>query len=75
MYYGFVSMLENKVKLARVAKGDLTQQELADKVGCSRQTIHSIESGKFVPSVELALRLARELNVKVEELFSLEAAK
>lgn len=68
-------MLENKVKLARVAKGDLTQQELADKVGCSRQTIHSIESGKFVPSVELALRLARELNVKVEELFFLEAVK
>lgn len=74
MYYGFVSM-ENKLKLARVAKGDLTQQELADKIGCSRQTIHSIESGKFVPSVELALRLARELNVKVEELFSLEEAK
>jgi len=68
-------MLENKVKLARVAKGDLTQQELADKVGCSRQTIHSIESGKFVPSVELALRLARELNVKVEELFFLEESK
>lgn len=68
-------MLENKVKLARVAQGDLTQQELADKVGCSRQTIHSIESGKFVPSVELALKLARALNVKVEELFFLEESK
>ncbi|MGZ3768575.1 MAG: helix-turn-helix transcriptional regulator [Bdellovibrio sp.] len=68
-------MLENKIKLARVAKGDLTQQELADKVGCSRQTIHSIESGKFVPSVELALKLARELNVKIEEIFFLEEQK
>jgi putative transcriptional regulator len=68
-------MLANKVKLARVAKGDLTQQELADKIGCSRQTIHSIESGKFVPSVELALRLSRELDVKVEDLFSLEESK
>lgn len=68
-------MLINKVKLARIAKGDLTQQELADKVSCSRQTIHSIESGKFVPSVELALRLARELETAVEELFKLEEQK
>lgn len=51
--------------------GDLTQQDLADLVKCSRQTIHSIESGKFVPSVELALRLARVLKVKVEDLFQL----
>ncbi len=64
-------MIENKVKLARVAKGDLTQQELADRIQCSRQTIHSIESGKFVPSVELALRIALELDVKVEEIFML----
>ncbi len=62
----------NKLKLARVAAGDLTQQELAEKVGCSRQTIHSIESGKFLPSVELALKLARVLNVRVEDLFKLE---
>ncbi|HEX7673290.1 MAG TPA: helix-turn-helix transcriptional regulator [Bdellovibrio sp.] len=61
--------LENKLKLARVAQGDLTQQDLADKVGCSRQTIHSIESGKFVPSVELALKIAKILNSKVEDIF------
>ncbi len=59
----------------RVANGDLTQQALADKVSCSRQTIHSIESGKFVPSVELALKIARTLNVKIEDLFSLETKK
>ncbi|HWU42714.1 MAG TPA: helix-turn-helix transcriptional regulator [Bdellovibrio sp.] len=61
--------LENKLKIARVAHGDLTQQDLAEKVGCSRQTIHSIESGKFVPSVELALKIAKVLKVTVEEIF------
>ena len=62
----------NKLKLARVAHGDLTQQELADRVGCSRQTIHSIESGKFLPSVELALKLAAALDCPLEEIFYLE---
>ena len=65
--------LLNQLKLMRVAKGDLTQQDLADRVGCSRQTIHSIEAGKFVPSVELAMKIARALNAKVEELFSLDS--
>jgi putative transcriptional regulator len=65
-------MLRNKLKLARVAQGDLTQEELAKKVKCSRQTIHSIESGKFVPSVELALKLARALETPLEQIFSLE---
>ena len=59
------------MKLQRVTHGDLTQQELADKVGCSRQTIHSIEAGKFVPSVELALRIAQVLQVKIEDIFYL----
>ncbi len=64
--------LKNKLKLMRVTNGDLTQQKLAEKVACSRQTIHSIESEKFVPSVELSLRLARALEVKVEDIFFLE---
>jgi putative transcriptional regulator len=51
---------------------DLTQQELADRVGVTRQTILSIEKGKYSPTVGLALRLGRELNVRVEELFELE---
>jgi putative transcriptional regulator len=68
-------MLKNKLKLARVAQGDLTQQELAEKVSCSRQTIHSIEACKFVPSIELALRLSRALKTPVEELFMLEDKK
>ncbi len=47
----------------------LTQESLADAVGVSRQTIISIEKGKYVPSVDLALRLARYFKVKVEDIF------
>ena len=64
--------LKNRVKGFRALQGDLTQQQLADKVGCSRQTIISIETSKFVPSVELALKLAAALNVKVEDIFLFE---
>ena len=64
-------MLKNLLKLYRLKCGDLTQGELAERVGCSRQTIHSIESGKFSPSVELALKLARTLKTTVDELFQL----
>jgi putative transcriptional regulator len=53
-------------------RADLTQQELADRVGATRQTILSIEKGKYSPTVGLALRLARELDASVEELFALE---
>jgi putative transcriptional regulator len=67
-------VLINKLKIARVTKGDLTQQELADMVSCSRQTIHSIESSKFIPSIELVLKIARALDYRVEELFYLEDA-
>jgi putative transcriptional regulator len=64
--------VKNKLKVLRVTHGELTQQDLADKVNCSRQTIHSIESEKFVPSVELALKLARVFKVSVDDVFYLE---
>ena len=50
----------------------MTQQELADKLDVSRQTIHAIEKGKFNPSVKLALMIAREFQVPLEEIFDLE---
>jgi putative transcriptional regulator len=67
--------VSNRLKVLRVEKGDLTQQALADLVGCSRQTIHSIERQKFMPSVALALRLARALQVAVEDIFALDASQ
>lgn len=50
----------------------LTQQELADRLGVTRQTILSIEKGRFTPSVALALGLAEILGVRVEDLFRLD---
>lgn len=67
--------LENKIKVMRITNGDLTQQALADLVGCSRQTIHSIESGKFIPSVELSLKISKVLRCKIEDLFQLLESK
>lgn len=63
--------MTNTVKLEG-ARINLSQQELADRVRVSRQTIHSIESGKFMPSYILAIKIARALNVPVEELFIVE---
>lgn len=61
----------NKVKEARIAK-EMTQQELADLLGVSRQTIFSIETGKYVPSTILALKIAKIFNKSVEKIFELE---
>jgi putative transcriptional regulator len=56
----------------RFENGEMTQQDLADRVGVTRQTIISIERGKYKPSIELALRLARVFGVAVEALFELD---
>lgn len=63
--------MTNKVKLLR-DELNLSQTDLANAVNVSRQTIHSIESGKFTPTTVLALKLARFFNVAVEEAFMLE---
>ncbi|WP_020403938.1 helix-turn-helix transcriptional regulator [Gracilimonas tropica] len=63
-------MISNNLKVER-AKVSITQKDLAKEIGVSRQTIHSIESGKFTPSVELALKLAAFFEISVEELFTL----
>jgi putative transcriptional regulator len=63
-------VLRNYVKMHR-ARLDMTQAELAEAVGVSRQTIHAIERGKVEPSVALALRLAALFEMKVDELFEL----
>ncbi len=63
--------MKNLIKVER-ARHDLTQAQLADKLGVSRQTIHAIEKNKFNPSVTLALKMARFFNVTVEYLFEIE---
>ena len=55
----------------RFEAGEMTQQELARRVGVTRQTIISIEKGKYQPSIELALRLAQALDVSVDQIFRL----
>ncbi len=64
--------MENKIRVAR-AEVRMTQQQLAEAIGVSRQTINAIESGRFVPSTLLALKMARLFGKPVEELFRLEA--
>lgn len=63
--------MENRVRYYRFIRGELSQAELAERVGVSRQTIVAIERGNYNPSVSLALRLGRALAATVEELFVL----
>lgn len=63
--------MKNSVREERLKK-DLTQSQLAEMVGVSRQTIFSIETGKYLPSVLLSLKLGKALGKKVEEIFWLE---
>lgn len=64
--------VRNHVRRHRRQLHDLTQQELADRVGVTRQTILSIERGQYNPSVGLALRIAQTFGVSVEALFELD---
>lgn len=63
--------MKNNIRIERAIM-DITQQELADAVGVSRQTINSTESGKYVPSATLAMKIARYFGKSVEDIFSLE---
>jgi len=63
-------ILKNHIKQHR-ARLDLTQEDLAQKVGVRRQTILAIEKGKYVPSALLAFQIAGELGMKVDELFEM----
>jgi putative transcriptional regulator len=66
------SLMKNQLRKFRFLIGEWTQQELADRVQVSRQTILAIEKGTFNPSVRLALKLCQVLNAKVEDMFELE---
>ncbi|OPX64412.1 MULTISPECIES: helix-turn-helix transcriptional regulator [unclassified Methanoregula] len=65
--------MKNKIKVFR-AMHDMTQEDLAQAIGVTRQTILAIEKGKYVPSLDLAFRIARTFNVTIEDVFQYEAA-
>ena len=62
--------ITNQMRMLRFMQGEMTQQELADRVGATRQTIHAIEAAKYAPSLELAFRIARVFGRGVDEVFS-----
>ncbi len=64
------SPVSNHIRALRFQHHEMTQQELADKVGVTRQTIIAIENAKYSPSLELAFRIARVFNRPLEEVFS-----
>ncbi len=66
--------ISNHVRRLRFEHGEMTQQELADRVGCTRQTIIALEQGRYVPSLALAFRIARVFGRPLEEVFTLEEA-
>jgi putative transcriptional regulator len=63
--------LSNCVRRLRFENGQITQQDLADKVGVTRQTIIAIEQGKYSPSLPLALKIAKTFSVTIEQVFEL----
>ncbi len=63
--------MKNTIKVER-ARHNLTQQDLAEKVSVSRQTINSIEAGKYVPSTVLALKISKVFSVRLEDIFELD---
>jgi putative transcriptional regulator len=64
--------LGNRLKRHRFNHNDISQEALANELGVTRQTIHSIERAKFVPSTLLALKIARYFGCPVEEIFFIE---
>ena len=63
------SPLRNRIRRLRFDNGEMTQQELAEKVGVTRQTIIALEADRYVPSLLLAMKLARVFDVRVEQVF------
>jgi len=61
--------VRNRIRTLRFMAHEMTQQELADRIGVSRQTLNAIEGGKYSPSLEVAFRIARVFGVGVEEVF------
>ncbi|MBC8469346.1 MAG: helix-turn-helix transcriptional regulator [Planctomycetes bacterium] len=64
--------LSNQIRRLRFENDQMTQQELADKAGVTRQTIIAIESGKYAPSLPLAFKIAQTFGISIEDVFQYE---
>lgn len=64
------SAISNNIRRLRFEHGEMTQKQLAEQVGVTRQTIVAIENAKYSPTLELAFRIARVFNTPLEEVFS-----
>jgi putative transcriptional regulator len=64
-----MARINNQIRRLRFNHGEMTQEELAQRAGCTRQTIIALEQGKYVPSIELAFRIARAFGVPLEDVF------
>jgi putative transcriptional regulator len=65
--------INNNIRTLRFFRNEMTQEQLAEQVGVTRQTIIAMEKGKYSPSLELAFRIALVFNVPLEDVFSYEA--
>ena len=61
--------ISNQIRRLRFEHGEMTQQELAERIGVTRQTINAIELGKYFPSLEAAFRIAEVFGVSIDEVF------
>jgi putative transcriptional regulator len=66
------AIINNRIRRLRFDHNEMTQEELAGLAGCTRQTIIALEQGKYVPSIELAFKIARVFGVALEEVFQYE---
>ena len=64
--------IRNRIRRLRFDNDEMTQEELANRAGCTRQTIIALEQGKYVPSIELAFKIAKAFAVTLEEVFQYE---
>jgi len=64
--------IRNQIRKLRFENGEMTQQQLAEETGVTRQTIIALEAGKYAPSLPLAIRIARVFDVGVEEVFQID---
>ncbi len=67
--------IRNRIRRLRFDNDEMTQQELADRAGCTRQTIIALEQGKYVPSITLAFQIARAFGVALEDVFRCEETR